>query len=86
MKRNLSHRVEVAIPVYDPEVRRQLEHVLALQLADNRKARVIDAGGRNPYARSGGAPVRAQEAFRAFVEGLRDSGSALSSGSGASVP
>jgi polyphosphate kinase len=70
MKRNLSHRVEVAIPVYDPEVRRQLEQVLALQLADNRKARIIDAAGRSPYARNDGPPVRAQEAFRAFVEGL----------------
>jgi len=70
MKRNLSHRVEVAIPVYDPEVRRQLEHVLALQLADNRKARIIDVGGRSPYARDEGAPLRAQEAFRGFVAGL----------------
>ena len=70
MKRNLSHRVEVAIPVYDPEVRRQIEQVLALQLADNRKARIIDAGGRHPYAQDGGAPLRAQDAFRAFVERL----------------
>jgi polyphosphate kinase len=70
MKRNLSHRVEVAIPVYDPEIRRQLETVLALQLADNSKARVVDAGGANPYARGGGPLVRAQEAFRSFVAEL----------------
>ncbi|MEQ1856382.1 MAG: polyphosphate kinase 1 [Longimicrobiales bacterium] len=70
MRRNLSHRVEVALPVYDLEVRRQIEHVLAIQLADNRKARVIDAAGRNPYARDGGPPVRAQEALRDFIAGL----------------
>jgi len=70
MKRNLSHRVEVAIPVYDPEVRRQIEQVLALQLADNRKARRIDAGRRSTYARDDGPPVRAQEAFREFVAAL----------------
>jgi polyphosphate kinase len=70
MKRNLSHRVEVAVPVYDPEIRRQLEHVLTVQLADNRKARVVDATGRNPYARDDGPSLRAQEAFRSFVADL----------------
>ena len=43
MTRNLSRRVEVAIPVYDPDIRAQLQRALDLQLADNRKARVIDA-------------------------------------------
>ena len=70
MRRNLSHRVEVAVPIYDPEVRHQIERVLAIQLADNRKARVIDAAGRNRYAHGEGSPVRSQEAFRDFVAGL----------------
>jgi len=71
MKRNLSRRVEVAIPVYDPEVRRQLQRLIDLQLADNRKARTIDASGSNPYAADpGGTPVRSQEAFRDFVAAL----------------
>jgi polyphosphate kinase len=70
MTRNLSHRVEVAIPVYDPAVRAQLQRVLDLQLADNRKARVIDAEGRNPYVDDAGPPLRAQEAFRDYVAGL----------------
>jgi polyphosphate kinase len=71
MKRNLSHRVEVAVPIYDPEIRRQLERVLSLQLADNQKARVIDASGTNPYVRVQDAtPVRSQEAFRDFVAAL----------------
>jgi polyphosphate kinase len=71
MKRNLSHRVEIAMPVYDPEIRRQLEQVMALQLADNQKARIIEASGANPYARShGGPPVRAQEAFREYLATL----------------
>ena len=70
MTRNLSHRVEVAIPVYDPEIRAQLRRVLDLQLADNRKARAIDAEGKNPYIAGGGPPLRAQEAFRDYVAGL----------------
>lgn len=71
MTRNLSRRVEVAIPVYDSKIRNQLQHMLDLQLADNRKARVIEESGANPYV-DGGAepPVRAQEAFRDYVAGL----------------
>ncbi|HET9949521.1 MAG TPA: polyphosphate kinase 1 [Longimicrobiales bacterium] len=72
MTRNLSHRVEIAIPVYHPEVRRQLRAVLDLQLADDCKARLLDAAGENPYAPAkDGGRVRAQEAFRDFVAGLR---------------
>lgn len=71
MRRNLSRRVEVAVPIHDDEVRRQLLRVLELQLADNRKARIIDREGLNPYARDGSAPqVRAQEAFRDFLAGI----------------
>ena len=72
MRRNLSSRVEVAIPVYDPDVRRQLQRLLDIQLADNQKARVIDAKGENPYARTDGPPVRAQEAFREYLAGLAE--------------
>jgi polyphosphate kinase len=72
MRRNLSRRVEVAIPVYDPEIRRQLRALVELQLADDRKARIIDGEGHNRYV--GGGPgagsVRSQEAFRDFVAAL----------------
>lgn len=71
MKRNLSRRVEVALPVYDPEIRRQLGRVLEIQLADDVKARRIDAVGTNDYVRgNGAASVRAQEAFRDYLAGL----------------
>jgi polyphosphate kinase len=71
MKRNLSHRVEVAMPVYDEVIREQLQRVLDIQLADNRKARIIDESGTNPYARENDdRPVRAQEAFREYLAEL----------------
>ncbi len=70
MTRNLSHRVEVALPVYDSDVRAQLRTSLELQLADNRKARWIDGAGTSPYVRSDGPAVRSQEAFRAYLAGL----------------
>ncbi|HYJ78149.1 MAG TPA: hypothetical protein VEW03_00905, partial [Longimicrobiaceae bacterium] len=61
MIRNLSKRVEVAFPVLDPDARRELFAILELQLADDTKARVVDAGLRNEYvSRRGGRPVRAQ--------------------------
>ena len=37
MTRNLNRRVEVAFPIYDPEVREELRHVLDLQGSDNTK-------------------------------------------------
>ena len=67
MTRNLSKRVEVAIPVYDPEIRRQIRTLLDLQLADNVKARVIDATQSNQYVPRAGEAVRSQQAFRDFL-------------------
>ncbi len=73
MKRNLSRRIEVAIPIYDSEVRGELRALLDLQLADDRKARLLDPDGGNAYVGGGpeGGTVRAQEAFRGFLGTLR---------------
>ena len=71
MNRNLSKRVEVAIPVLDPEIRRQLRVLLTFQLEDNVKARVIDGAQGNRYASSGDMPNRSQESFRNFLATLR---------------
>jgi polyphosphate kinase len=59
MPRNLNNRIEVAFPLLDPDVRREVEAVLQLQLADNVKARILHADGSN-HRRTGGEPVRAQ--------------------------
>jgi polyphosphate kinase len=71
MTRNLSHRVEVAVPLYDPEVRRQVGSMLDFQLADDAKARVVGSPRSGSSARGG---VRAQEASRRFVEALAENG------------
>jgi polyphosphate kinase len=76
MHRNLSSRVEVAIPVYDSEVKRQLRALIDLQLADNRKARSVEPDGTNPYLRNGAEPLRAQDAFRDFLGSLVEDGDA----------
>jgi polyphosphate kinase len=73
MTRNLSHRVEVAVPLYDAEVRRQVRTLVDLQLADNTSARMIDARGSNLYVpRAADPPVRAQQAARDFVTRLAE--------------
>ncbi|MGD2067306.1 MAG: polyphosphate kinase 1 [Gemmatimonadota bacterium] len=72
MYRNLSRRVEVAFPLYDENVRREVREALDIQLRDNVKARVVDGSFRNRYVtREQGEPVvRAQEEARAAAEAL----------------
>ncbi len=45
MPRNLDKRVEIMFPVEDPEIRRQVLHILEVQLADNVKAHVLQPDG-----------------------------------------
>lgn len=47
MPRNLDHRVEVLAPVYDPEIREELRHIVDCALADTVQARVVDGSGEN---------------------------------------
>jgi polyphosphate kinase len=70
MKRNLSRRVEVAFPIFDQDIREELEHVLQLQLSDNTKARVLDPDQINNYVgrRAGEPRVEAQQGFYQWLE------------------
>jgi len=63
MKRNLSHRIEVAFPVYDPGLKKNLRAILDLQLADNVKSRIVNKAQDNRY-RKGSPEVRSQYAIR----------------------
>jgi polyphosphate kinase len=61
MSRNLNRRVEVAFPIYDEEIRRELLEELEIQLTDNTKSRLIDSDQSNRFvAGSDGTSVRAQ--------------------------
>ena len=75
MRRNLDHRVEVAFPIFDAEVREELEHFLHLQLSDNTKARVLDATQENHYVgrRAGEPRVESQQGFYDWLEGRLES-------------
>jgi polyphosphate kinase len=61
MMRNLDRRVEVACPIYDPALRRELQEFLDIQWADNTKARTLDADLTNQVrVTPSDPPVRAQ--------------------------
>ena len=72
MHRNLSQRVENAFPVYDEDARAQIREALEIQLADNVKARIIDARQSNAYvSQNVGQPaIRTQNETRKMVERL----------------
>jgi len=60
MTRNLDRRLEVAFPVYDLKLIKELRHILDIQLHDNTKARLIDASNSNTYQTGGNRNHRAQ--------------------------
>jgi polyphosphate kinase len=69
MSRNLDHRSEVAVPVYDTESQQEMKHIINLQLRDNRKARILGGKEENTYRLSNTKnPVNAQEEIRLYLE------------------
>ncbi len=69
MPRNLNRRIEVACPVYDPEIRQELKEMLFIQLLDNRKARILDPLLLNRYNRQNqDPPYRAQEDYYNYIK------------------
>jgi len=60
MTRNLDHRIEVASPVFSPELKEQLRKIFEIQWSDNVKARIINDQQNNPYRPHTHPPVRAQ--------------------------
>jgi polyphosphate kinase len=62
MTRNLDHRSEVAVPIYDKNIQEQLRKIINTLLADNVKARVLGSKQDNEYKKDGSKiKVRAQE-------------------------
>jgi polyphosphate kinase len=52
MSRNLDHRSEVAVPIYDTRLQREIREFMGVQFRDNCKARIIDKGQVNQYRKS----------------------------------
>lgn len=64
MPRNLDKRVEIMFPVEDPELKKQVIHILQVQLEDNVKAHVLQPDGTyEKIDKRGKVLVCAQEQF-----------------------
>lgn len=68
MTRNLDHRSETAVPIYDKESRQEMREMLELQWKDNRKARIINRTQDNQYKHSDAPAVRAQDVIYTWLE------------------
>ncbi len=64
MSRNLFRRVEVAMPIYDEDVRKELMHIMELQWRDNSKARIINEAQDNIYRK----PKKGDDFYRAQTD------------------
>ena len=60
MVRNIDHRLEVAVPIFDKANKKQLLDIINIQLQDNVKARVLDNKLSNNYVSDGEHKVRSQ--------------------------
>lgn len=65
MTRNTVRRVEVAAPVYDERLQNKLQDMFDIMLADNQKARYLDAEGNYHRVINEEAPLNSQEYFYA---------------------
>ncbi|MEI7588000.1 MAG: polyphosphate kinase 1 [Chitinophagia bacterium] len=52
MVRNLDHRIEVATPILDTRLKKELIDIINIQLKDNNKARILDEHLNNNYVPS----------------------------------
>lgn len=73
MPRNFDHRVEIACPVHDEAIRKELMDMLQIQLNDNMKARYLGNSNLNQYRKTGDpTPHRSQfeiyDYFKAKLE------------------
>jgi polyphosphate kinase len=60
MTRNLDHRSEVAVPIYDKKLRKQIRSAIDTQFKDNQKARILDPQQLNKYVSAGGQSIDSQ--------------------------
>lgn len=70
MSRNLDSRSEVAIPILDESIRKQLKDIVAIQLSGNTKLRIIDKQQTNQYvkAKPGQKKVRVQDEVYTYLQ------------------
>jgi polyphosphate kinase len=72
MARNLDRRIEVATPIYDEDIQKDLKHIFNLQWKDNVKSRIIDINQKNKYYKNNEAVCDSQiETYNYFKQKLK---------------
>jgi len=73
MYRNLSKRIETAFPIYNEAIKEEIKDVIAIQLMDNVKARIVDKNNRNEYkVTESDKPIRSQTATYYYYKKRKD--------------
>ncbi len=67
MKRNLSRRIEVAFPIFDEKLKKEIKEILKLQLNDNTHTRIIDKFQNNKYQKNKKEKLRSQYAVYDYL-------------------
>lgn len=75
MSRNLDSRSEVAVPIYHPEVKKQIRDIIDIQLSGNTKVRILDRYQQNFYKKpkAGEAHVRVQDEIYNYLKKDKES-------------
>jgi len=71
MVRNLDHRIEVATPIFDAAIKKELIDIINIQLKDNQKARILDANLHNKYVPLSGKKYKSQEQTYIYLKGKK---------------
>lgn len=72
MTRNIDHRVEVGVPIYDLKIKQQILDILHIQLKDNVKGRHLDATQSNRYVKRGNRRnIRSQQQTYEYLAKLQ---------------
>ena len=71
MVRNLDHRIEVATPIFDAGIKKELIDIINIQLKDNQKARILDQELLNKYVPLGSKIYKSQEQTYIYLKGKK---------------
>lgn len=70
MSRNLDSRSEVAVPILDPEIKKQIKDIINIQLSGNTKVRILDRLQQNLYKKPklGEKRIRVQDEIYNYLK------------------
>jgi polyphosphate kinase len=71
MVRNLDHRIEVAVPILETKIKKELIDIINIQLKDNQKARILDSDLANKYVPLRGRKYKSQEETYLYLKGKK---------------